>query len=121
MSPLLTASIHEPEQLGEFAESPLYAGFDPQTLAFQHSDEHLICLRDGGPVARASLWWSDAPPLPGERVGAIGHYAALDDDAACGRAGGRMFASGRGGMHARRRSDGRQHLAALPLRDRSRD
>jgi len=31
--------------------------------------------------ARCSVWWRETPALPGERVGAIGHYAATDSDA----------------------------------------
>lgn len=42
-------------------------------------DQRLIAYVDGRAVARCSLWWSSVPVLPGERVGCIGHYAALTD------------------------------------------
>ena len=32
-------------------------------------------------IARASAWWSAAPPLPGESLGAVGHFAASSRDA----------------------------------------
>jgi predicted N-acetyltransferase YhbS len=41
----------------------------------------LIALPNGAPGAACSLWWSDAPALPGERVGVIGHFAADDTEA----------------------------------------
>ena len=82
MSPMRVIGIGGPEGISRYAEDSLYAGFDARSLALHRPDEHLLCLRDGRPVARASLWWTDAPPVPGERVGAIGHYASLDNDAA---------------------------------------
>ncbi|MBI5203181.1 MAG: GNAT family N-acetyltransferase [Elusimicrobia bacterium] len=45
-------------------------------------------LRDGAdeavelPGAHCSLWWRNTPPMPGERVGAIGHFAANTPEAA---------------------------------------
>jgi GNAT superfamily N-acetyltransferase len=82
VSSTLTVSVREPGDLAKYADSVLYAGFDPHSLAAHRVDEHLLCLRAGKPVARLSLWWADTPPVPAERVGAIGHYAALDDEAA---------------------------------------
>jgi hypothetical protein len=42
-------------------------------------DRHLLCVDAAGALTgRASCWWTAAPPLPGERVGLIGHYAAAD-------------------------------------------
>jgi GNAT superfamily N-acetyltransferase len=70
-----------PEGIGALSGEPLYDGFDASKLASQRPDAHLALDR-GGARARASLWWSEAPPLSGERVGAIGHFAALDADAA---------------------------------------
>lgn len=47
------------------------------------SDRHLLVLGDEGSLrARASCWWSHTPAIPGERVGLIGHYAAIDADSA---------------------------------------
>jgi L-amino acid N-acyltransferase YncA len=33
-------------------------------------------------VARGSLWWKETPVLPGQTLGAIGHFAALDESCA---------------------------------------
>lgn len=45
-------------------------------------DRHLVLMDDGAVGARCSCWWTDAPALPGERLGAIGHYAAASSEAA---------------------------------------
>jgi hypothetical protein len=40
-----------------------------------------VVVRDGDALrARCSLWWNDVPPFGTERLGVIGHYAALGDD-----------------------------------------
>jgi GNAT superfamily N-acetyltransferase len=49
----------------------------PTHFAQGKVDQRLIAYVDGRAVARCSLWWSSVPVLPGERVGCIGHYAAL--------------------------------------------
>jgi L-amino acid N-acyltransferase YncA len=55
----------------------------PELLGRHRPDASWAVARcDGGYAARCSLWWTEAPPLPGERVGVIGHYAAGDADAA---------------------------------------
>lgn len=54
-------------------------------LPVQGQDETLLLKDERGETqARCSLWWSEAPPLPGHRVGAVGHYFA--DSAAAGGA-----------------------------------
>src|SRR5689334_5449119 len=50
-------------------------------MASHAPDSTLVIRDDKGLRARASLWWSDAPPLPGHKVGAIGHYGAADAEA----------------------------------------
>jgi GNAT superfamily N-acetyltransferase len=48
-----------------------------------HGPDGLLVLEEGGAiVARASLWWSHVPPLPDQRLGLIGHYAAAEAAAA---------------------------------------
>ena len=44
-------------------------------------DAHIVLLRDGMVVARASLWWRQAPTMSGERPGIVGHFAAVDEPA----------------------------------------
>lgn len=46
-------------------------------------DRSLLLVESGTLRARLSCWWTDTPALSGERIGAIGHYAAVD--AASGR------------------------------------
>ena len=42
---------------------------------------------DGRIIAHAALWWSETPVHEGERIGAIGGFAALDEEAARTSAG----------------------------------
>ena len=58
-------------------------GFDPSRLTRERVDEHYAVVDDDDSVlARCSIWWQDAPVTAQGRVGAIGHYSALDSDAA---------------------------------------
>jgi GNAT superfamily N-acetyltransferase len=50
-------------------------------LTREAPDRHLIVMAEDSLVARASCWWTTAPRTPGERIGAIGHYAAADASA----------------------------------------
>jgi GNAT superfamily N-acetyltransferase len=52
-------------------------------LLDRHRPDASFAVADAGGelVARCSLWWSDVPPLFGQRVGAIGHYAARRPEA----------------------------------------
>ena len=48
----------------------------------QHAPDETLAVASGGELrARCSLWWSDAPPLEGHRLGVIGHFGATDLDA----------------------------------------
>lgn len=59
------------------------APLDPDSPAMRQADTHWLALDDAGePVARASLWWTHAPPHPDQRIGCIGHYAAHERAAA---------------------------------------
>jgi GNAT superfamily N-acetyltransferase len=56
----------------------------------QRPDRSLVLIDDGQLAARLSCWWTDTPEFEGRRVGAIGHYAAVNSasgrrllDAAC--------------------------------------
>jgi len=49
----------------------------------QHAPEALITLDIGGMLAaRLSLWWRNVPDYPGERLGVIGHYSAINAEVA---------------------------------------
>jgi GNAT superfamily N-acetyltransferase len=55
----------------------------PEVVARHRADAHwLVVGEDWQVVARCSLWWREVPPLPGERLGVIGHYHAADNEAA---------------------------------------
>jgi hypothetical protein len=60
---------------------PRLPGTEPSLLAHE-PDAHWMALDRERVVGRCSLWWSAVPSLPGERIGAIGHYAATDRAAA---------------------------------------
>jgi GNAT superfamily N-acetyltransferase len=56
---------------------------DPAERLQSEPDCHLLVVDDNGRLrARASCWWRAVPTLPGERPGLVGHYAALDEEAA---------------------------------------
>jgi hypothetical protein len=57
--------------------------FDARQIENHAADAHLCVLDSWGEVrAHCSLWWKATPSLDGRATGAIGHYAAVDDDAA---------------------------------------
>ena len=49
----------------------------------QHAPDLSLVARDGARVgARCSLWWRETPKIDGQHVGAIGHFAAHNNEAA---------------------------------------
>lgn len=56
--------------------------FDPGLAEKHRADAQAVLVRDGVITARASLWWSEAPPMPGQRLGVLGHFAALSPESA---------------------------------------
>ena len=59
------------------------AGFEAGQIDEHGADLHLCALGESGTVeAECSLWWLEAPPLAGARVGVIGHYSSANDEAA---------------------------------------
>jgi GNAT superfamily N-acetyltransferase len=76
---LLAAGSSEREQ---FCALDGLAPLTPETMDDSHADAHWMLVGDEGIQARCSLWWSNAPAVPGERAGLIGHYAALHAKAA---------------------------------------
>ena len=75
--------ITAPEELDQLPADGEIAPLSREELAAHAPDLHLA-LTDGvgGLAARCSLWWRAVPPLPGERVGIAGHFAARDAAAA---------------------------------------
>lgn len=43
-------------------------------------DVHFLSIEESALTGRCSCWWTQAPVLPGERVGLIGHFASSDRD-----------------------------------------
>jgi GNAT superfamily N-acetyltransferase len=75
--------VTTPDQLAAFCHLPCAPRLDPDTPAMRQADSHWLALDGRGqPAARASLWWTHAPPYAGQRIGCIGHYAAAGRDAA---------------------------------------
>lgn len=67
----------------ELVDGALAEAFDPDRLLGHVPDGHRICLDPhGAPRACCSLWWRQTPTHGKERVGLIGHFAALDETAA---------------------------------------
>ena len=57
--------------------------FDAKQIEKHAADLHLCAVKGKGEIrAHCSLWWKQAPPLANHKVGAIGHYAAVDDEGA---------------------------------------
>lgn len=75
-STLVVLPVTTLDQEQEFCE--LAPKLVPQQLVQSHADLHLMVYAGGQAVARCSLWWNAVPYLQGQRVGCIGHYAALD-------------------------------------------
>jgi L-amino acid N-acyltransferase YncA len=83
--------LEEPGALASYDTPADWQRLSREELARQAPDRSLVAMQDGALVARCSLWWSDVPVLGDDRLGAIGHYAAVDRvaalamlDAACG-------------------------------------
>jgi len=76
------ARVSDAAEVAAFAGRGVYADFDGADIARHAADAHFTVTRDGAPVARASVWWRETPALEGEPVGAIGHFAAVDEAAA---------------------------------------
>jgi GNAT superfamily N-acetyltransferase len=72
-----------PEQRAALPQAVALPVFDSQRIRDHAADEHLCALSLNGEVqAHCSLWWNETPPLSAHKVGAIGHYASVDDEAA---------------------------------------
>jgi predicted N-acetyltransferase YhbS len=70
------------EQVTAFPAHPRLPDFPVDQCRMHRPDAHTIAVRDGVIVARASLWWTQTPSLPGQRLGIIGHFAVLDESGA---------------------------------------
>jgi GNAT superfamily N-acetyltransferase len=74
--------VTELARLDAYGADAALPHFDLILCAKQQADVHAIAVRDGKICARASLWWTSVPQVPGQRVSVVGHYASVDDTAA---------------------------------------
>jgi len=75
-------AIHGPEELLTWKAAGPIPSLSPADLTRHAPDAHaLLIAADGTTAGRCSLWWRQAPPVTGERLGVIGHYAAQDSEA----------------------------------------
>ena len=76
-------AVGSPRGRMALADSPDLPAFDAMQIEKHAADIHL-CALDGNNEIRAhcSLWWNHTPSLAKHKPGAIGHYAAMDDNAA---------------------------------------
>ena len=52
---------------------------DLPAMRSHRPDRHWVVLQGEHAVARCSAWWTETPQIPGEKMGAVGHYAATDE------------------------------------------
>jgi len=76
-------TLNTPAEIEEFAQREAGIGPTADLLRLHAPDAHLAVLDAADRCrARTSLWWNRVPEVEGERLGAVGHYAARDADAA---------------------------------------
>lgn len=72
-------SMTSPAELALYTPAAGLSLASEEELTRHSPDAHWMIADEGGNVfARCSLWWSSLPDYPDERLGFIGHYAALD-------------------------------------------
>lgn len=72
-----TLLFPELETLAMFPAHPQLPTFSADQCRAHHADAHIVVLDDDAVVARCSLWWTQAPTLPGQQLGIIGHFATV--------------------------------------------
>jgi GNAT superfamily N-acetyltransferase len=85
--------MHEPPWQLPDVSNALLPALERSQLESQAPDAHLRIVDERNLLlARCSLWWNQVPEWPEHRLGAIGHFAAVDEasthallDAACAR------------------------------------
>lgn len=75
------ASVRQQPELASLPTPPEWGELSADEIA-QHAPDDTLVLANGDTLqARCSLWWTDAPPLAGEKLGVIGHFGAANLDA----------------------------------------
>lgn len=78
---LPTTVLVDPASREQFCALPGLARLDADSVAGARPDASWMFTGAGTDLARCSLWWTNTPSLPGERVGVIGHYASASANA----------------------------------------
>jgi hypothetical protein len=74
--------LEDPTELASYDTPDGWQKLSREEIARHAPQRSLVALHDGTLRARCSLWWHDVPALGDDRLGVIGHFAALDRDAA---------------------------------------
>ena len=75
---MLLRKISDPDTYGPSCHG---VEFDPQQIARDNADAHFVSEVDGRVAARCSIWADRLPNIGGRKAGAIGHFAAMDEQA----------------------------------------
>lgn len=74
--------MEDPAEMKRRHAPETFPPLSAEDLARHAPDAHWLVPRGKqDTAARCSLWWRSVPRLSGHRLGIIGHYAAIDDDA----------------------------------------
>ena len=73
--------LRSPAEIDALVQPPEWPPITSAELTAHAPDATWVAMNGDTIVARASAWWSSAPPLPGESLGAVGHFAAANRDA----------------------------------------
>jgi GNAT superfamily N-acetyltransferase len=77
------AKLHSSKEREMLVEAGGLPPFDASQIDDHEVDLHLCAVGEsGGARACCSLWWNKVPPFAAHKVGAIGHYASVDDASA---------------------------------------
>lgn len=71
-----------PDAIAALDGPPSASRLTADAVALHDPDTHLVLPAPDGCRARCSLWWADTPAYEDHAVGLVGHYAAVDADAA---------------------------------------
>jgi GNAT superfamily N-acetyltransferase len=74
--------VADERDLQRFVAAPDLPALDAATVARAHADAAWLLLAGDAVVARCSLWWTAAPRYRDHRVGLLGHYGAVSEQAA---------------------------------------
>src|SRR5260370_3407294 len=78
-------NVHSIDEFSLIDGSYYQSGYPPgsiQDWPAHSADLHIQVLDKDQVMAHASLWWKQAPTLPGDRLGVIGHFGAATDASA---------------------------------------